>query len=161
MPATVFVSSGFGTSFDVGRLPNLTRLSGTDTKPLFSFRRDFWLDVVKRLWPKFQAFPLDKTDSHPCSFTDIVSGDWAAAYYSHIWSRMVAADIFSAFQEVSSDDEAAVQKLGDRYRNIVLGHGGGCHPSETFRQFRGRDPSPDALLALIGLRKPLEHCSEP
>nr|CAG4638310.1 EOG090X02LQ [Cyclestheria hislopi] len=117
--------------------------------------KEFWLDVIRRLWPKFSPFPLDKTDSHPCWFTDIISGDWAAAYYSHVWSRMVATDYFSAFQEAGLHDREAVKKLGDRFRTVVLARGGGCHPSESFRLFRGRDPSPDALLAFIGLRKPV------
>ena len=123
--------------------------------PLYSFRfvlrKDFWLDVVKRLWPKFHPFALEKTDSHPCSFTDIISGDWSAAYYSHTWSKMVAADIFSAFQESGMNDSRALRQVGERYRSVVLGNGGSCHPSETFRQFRGRDPSAYSLLSNLGL----------
>jgi len=113
--------------------------------------KDFWLDVVKKLWPKFHPFALEKTDSHPCSFTDIVSGDWAAAYYSHTWSKMVATDIFSSFQEAGMNDPKALREVGERYRSVVLGNGGSCHPSETFRQFRGRDPSSHALLSNLGL----------
>jgi len=116
-----------------------------------SYRKDFWLDVVKKLWPKFHPFALEKTDSHPCSFTDIVSGDWAAAYYSHTWSKMVATDIFSSFQEAGMNDPKALREVGERYRSVVLGNGGSCHPSETFRQFRGRDPSSHALLSNLGL----------
>lgn len=108
--------------------------------------KDFWLDVVKRLWPRFHHFPLDKSDAHPCNFTDIVSQDMAAAYYSHTWSKMVAADIYSAFQEAGMDDRNALRTIGERFRNVVLANGGTVAPSETFRQFRGRDPSPDALL---------------
>lgn len=104
------------------------------------------MDVVKKLWPKFQRFPLDKNDAHPCSFTEIISQDMAAAYYSHIWSKMVAADIYSAFTEVGMEDRAALRTVGERFRNVVLAHGGAVAPSETFRHFRGRDPSPDALL---------------
>lgn len=70
----------------------------------------------------------------------------AAAYYSHIWSRMVAADIFSAFQEVGFEDRKSLRTIGERFRNVILAHGGSVAPSETFRHFRGRDPSPDALL---------------
>lgn len=70
----------------------------------------------------------------------------AAAYYSHIWSKMVAADIYSAFQEAGMEDRTALRTVGERFRNIVLANGGSVAPSETFRQFRGRDPSPEALL---------------
>ena len=65
---------------------------------------------------------------------------------------MVAVDMFSAFQEVGLDDHRpGVQKIGERYRDIVLANGGSVHSGETFRRFRGRDPSPDALLAHCGL----------
>jgi oligopeptidase A len=68
---------------------------------------------------------------------------------------MVAADMFSAFHEAGLDDRTAVRKTGERFRDTVLLHGGSCHPGETFRMFRGRDPSPSALLAHFALRKPL------
>lgn len=70
----------------------------------------------------------------------------AAAYYSHIWSKMVAADIYSAFTEVGMEDRDALRAVGERFRDVVLAHGGAVSPGETFRHFRGRDPSPDALL---------------
>ena len=72
----------------------------------------------------------------------------SAAYYSHFWSRMVAADVFSAFVEAGPNN---VKQLGDRYKKTVLAHGGSVHPGETFRQFRGRDPSPEALLRHLHL----------
>jgi oligopeptidase A len=45
--------------------------------------KDFWLDVVKRMWPEYYVFPLDKKDAHPCSMTSIFSGEWGSAYFSH------------------------------------------------------------------------------
>jgi oligopeptidase A len=56
-------------------------------------------------------FALDKRDAHPCSFTPIFSGDWAAAYYSSIWSQMVAADAFNAFRDNSEDVEEVGKRL--------------------------------------------------
>lgn len=38
-----------------------------------------------------------------------------------------------------------------RFRSTFLSLGGGCHPAEIFRRFRGRDPSPDALTELYGI----------
>lgn len=46
----------------------------------------------------------------PCSFTTIVNEEWAAAYFSHVWSKMVAADVYSAFTE----DGADVENIGTR-----------------------------------------------
>ncbi|EFA01119.2 putative cytosolic oligopeptidase A-like Protein [Tribolium castaneum] len=106
---------------------------------------EYWLEIVKKLWPQFRCFPLDKLDSHPCSFTQIFTEEWAAAYYSHVWSRMIAADVYSAFHEVQGDDQK-IRDVGKRYRETFLALGGSCHPSKVFRKFRGRDPSPNALL---------------
>lgn len=113
---------------------------------------DFWLDVVKQLWPKFHVLPFEKHDSHPCSFTDIFSGEWPAAYYSQVWSRMIAADIYGAFHEAQGN-EKQVMEVGKRFRDTYLSLGGSCHPSEVFRRFRGRDPSHKALLASLGLKQ--------
>lgn len=114
--------------------------------------KDFWLDIVKNLWPQYQCFPLDKLDSHPCSFTQIFSEEWAAAYYSQVWSRLIAADVYSAFHEVQGNENEVVN-VGKRFRDTFLALGGSCHPSEVFRNFRGRDPSPKALLKSLGLKK--------
>uniref|UniRef100_U5EY96 Putative oligopeptidase n=1 Tax=Corethrella appendiculata TaxID=1370023 RepID=U5EY96_9DIPT len=115
-------------------------------------KKDFWLDVVKNLWPQYQLLAYDKKDSHPCSFRPIFSGEWAAAYYSHIWSRVLAADIYSAFYEAHQNNQD-ITAVGRRYRDTFLALGGSCHPSEIFRRFRGRDPSPKALLTALGLYK--------
>lgn len=114
--------------------------------------KEFWLAIVKNLWPQYRCFPLDKIDSHPCSFTQIFVEEWAAAYYSHLWSRLIAADIYSAFHEVQGNENEIMQ-VSKRFRDTFLALGGSCHPSEVFRKFRGRDPSPNALLKSLGLKK--------
>ncbi|XP_045101453.1 organellar oligopeptidase A, chloroplastic/mitochondrial-like [Portunus trituberculatus] len=110
-------------------------------------RKNYWLDIARELWPSYRPFTLDKYDAHLCSNTAIMADVWAAAYYSHLWSRMVAADVFQAFREPQETDG----ELGERFRSTFLSLGGGCHPSEVFRRFRGRDPSPDALHVLCGI----------
>nr|XP_023012245.1 probable cytosolic oligopeptidase A [Leptinotarsa decemlineata] len=114
--------------------------------------KDFWLDIVKKLWPQYRCFPLHKIDSHPLSFSQIVCDEWGAAYYSHFWSRMIAADVYSAFHEVKGDEKKIVE-VGKRYRNSFLALGGSVHSGQIFREFRGRDPSPKALLSSLGLKK--------
>uniref|UniRef100_A0A1L8DU09 Putative oligopeptidase n=1 Tax=Nyssomyia neivai TaxID=330878 RepID=A0A1L8DU09_9DIPT len=114
--------------------------------------KEFWVDVMKELWPRYMTLPLEKKDSHPCSFTPIFSGDWGAAYFSHIWSRIIAADVYSAFHEASNNPEA-LAAVGKRFRDTFLAMGGACAPAEIFRRFRGRDPSPKALIFVLGLKK--------
>lgn len=115
-------------------------------------KKVFWRDLVKELWPKYHALPFDKYDSHPLSFSKVVSEEWAAAYYCHIWSRMIAADVYSAFEEARNTNQDLLA-VGARYRDTFLALGGSCHPGEVFRRFRGRDPSPQALLKNLGLSK--------
>lgn len=114
--------------------------------------KDFWLDIVRKLWPRYRCFPLDKMDSHPCSFTHIFVEEWASAYYSHVWARVIAADVYSAFHEAQGDEQQIVD-VGKRFRDTFLALGGSCNPSEVFRKFRGRDPSPKALLSSLGLKQ--------
>ncbi|GAB0095431.1 uncharacterized protein DMENIID0001_108160 [Sergentomyia squamirostris] len=115
-------------------------------------RKDFWVDIMKELWPQYMTLPLEKKDAHPCSFSPIFSGDYAAAYFSHVWSRVIAADVYSAFHEASKDPEA-LASVGRRFRDTFLALGGACPPAEVFRRFRGRDPSPKALISILGLKK--------
>lgn len=115
-------------------------------------KKDFWLDIVKNLYPKYHVFDFDKRDGHPCSFTPIFSGEWGGAYFSHVWSRLVAADVYGAFFEASkSTNEQELLDVGKRFRDSFLTYGGSLHPSEVFRRFRGRDPSAKALLKSLGL----------
>ena len=64
---------------------------------------------------------------------------------------MLTADAFAAFEEVGLENEEEVLKVGRKFRDTVLALGGGRHPSKVYRDFRGRDPSPDALLKHSGL----------
>jgi len=113
---------------------------------LFS-SKDFWQDIMKTLWPAHFILPYDKWNSLPCSFSEIVTEEWSAAYFSHIWARMVAADVYSAFTEPDVDKK----NIGERFRDTFLAFGGSCEPGEVFRRFRGRDPSPEAFLKHLGL----------
>lgn len=115
--------------------------------------KDFWMDIVKRLWPKYRSFEYHiKYDAHPCSFMQIFTDEWGAAYYSHLWARMIAADVYSAFHEVRDNDQQ-IRDVGKRFRDTFLALGGSEHPGQVFREFRGRDPSPKALLKSLGIKK--------
>lgn len=63
----------------------------------------------------------------------------------------MSADSFSAFEDVGLENEDKVREVGKRFRETVLSLGGGVAPMEVFKQFRGREPTPDALLRHNGL----------
>ncbi|XP_076243592.1 uncharacterized protein LOC143184898 isoform X2 [Calliopsis andreniformis] len=113
--------------------------------------KEFWRNIMSRLWKKYFVIPQNKRDNHVCSFEVIFSGDFAASYYSNIWSQMIAADLYNAFEEVLSEDEQMIREIGSRYRKTFLALGGSTPTSEIFRQFRGRDPNPKALLTNLKL----------
>ncbi|XP_035231732.1 probable cytosolic oligopeptidase A isoform X2 [Stegodyphus dumicola] len=116
-------------------------------------KREFWTNVTKRMWLQYMPFPFDKTVFQPCSFPEIFCDQYPAAYFSNLWAKMIAADVFSAFEEVGLDENNKIQQIGHRFRDTFLALGGGCNPGEVFRKFRGRDPCIDALLVSSGIMK--------
>ncbi|MEZ4279383.1 MAG: M3 family metallopeptidase [Myxococcota bacterium] len=90
-------------------------------------------------------------DRFLCSFGHIFAGGYAAGYYSYKWAEVLSADAFSAFEEAGLEDPRAVAETGRRFRDTVLASGGGLPPMQVFEAFRGRAPTPDALLRHSGL----------
>jgi peptidyl-dipeptidase Dcp len=85
----------------------------------------------------------------PTHFQHVFAGSgYAAAYYSYMWSEVLDADAFSAFEETGDIfDAATAQKLHD----YVYSAGGTRDPAELYVAFRGRLPTPDGLLKRRGL----------
>ncbi|MBD2550017.1 M3 family metallopeptidase [Microcystis elabens FACHB-917] len=94
--------------------------------------------------------PIEE-DAFLCSFGHIFAGGYSAGYYSYKWAEVLSADAFSAFEEVGLENEAAIRATGRRFRETVLSLGGSRHPGEVFETFRGRPPSPEALIRHSGL----------
>jgi len=107
--------------------------------------------VALAIREKIAITPLIDGDSTLCSFQHIFAGAYAAGYYSYLWAEVLSADAFMAFEEGGLDDSAAVSHLGRRFRETVLARGGSQHPLAVFEDFRGRPPSPEALLRLHGI----------
>jgi peptidyl-dipeptidase Dcp len=82
-------------------------------------------------------------------FAHIFSGDdYAAGYYSYLWSEVLDADGFDAFLEAGDVFDAATAA---RLRQHVYSAGDTVDPAELYRRFRGRDPGVEPLLAGRGL----------
>ncbi|NPU11038.1 M3 family metallopeptidase [Bradyrhizobium sp. 83002] len=85
----------------------------------------------------------------PTQFGHIFSGDhYAAGYYSYMWSEVMDADAFGAFEEAGNIFDPAVAK---RLHDNVYASGGSVDPEAAYVAFRGREPEPDALLRRRGL----------
>ncbi len=109
------------------------------------------LAVTSRVASENTVLPPLEEDRMLCGFSHIFGGGYAAGYYSYKWAEVLSADAFSAFEEAGLDDAAVVAKTGRRFRDTVLALGGSRHPLEVFTEFRGRGPSPKALLRQTGL----------
>ena len=99
------------------------------------------------------------------TFSHIFSGGYAAGYYSYKWAEVLSADAYSAFEEsaqpadnsAASGSEAEAGKTtvtvetGRKYRQAILEAGGSRPAMESFKAFRGREPTIDALLRHQGM----------
>ena len=72
---------------------------------------------------------------------------YSAGYYSYLWSEVMDADTWAAFEE---SGDVWNKDLADKFRNILLSTGNETDRLEAFRAFRGRDPDADALLKRRG-----------
>ncbi len=81
------------------------------------------------------------------SFSHIFRGGYSAGYYSYKWAEVLDADAFEAFKENGIFDKATA----DKFRENILEKGGSQHPMDLYIAFRGKEPTPDALLKRAGL----------
>jgi peptidyl-dipeptidase Dcp len=85
----------------------------------------------------------------PQQFGHIFSGDhYASGYYSYMWSEVMDADAFGAFEEAGDIFDPATAK---RLLDDIYSSGGSRDPEDAYVAFRGREPEPDALLRRRGL----------
>jgi oligopeptidase A len=87
----------------------------------------------------------------PNSFGHIFAGGYAAGYYSYKWAEVLSADAYSAFEEKRPAGSVLDAATGARFRDEILAVGGSRSAAESFRAFRGREPSVEALLRHSGM----------
>src|SRR5690606_31894961 len=81
------------------------------------------------------------------SFSHIFAGGYAAGYYSYKWAEVLSADAFSRFEEEGIFNP----QTGASFLQEILQQGGSKAPMDLFVNFRGREPSIEALLRHSGL----------
>jgi peptidyl-dipeptidase Dcp len=90
----------------------------------------------------------------PPQFGHVFSGSYyASGYYSYMWSEVMDADAFGAFEEAGDIFDPAVAK---RLHDDIYSSGGSRDPEDAYVAFRGREPEPDALLRRRGLLEAAE-----
>lgn len=83
-------------------------------------------------------------------FTHIMSGGYAAGYYSYLWAEVMDADVFAEFRRQGIFNAATAQ----RFRQCILSQGDTRPPMQLYTDFRHQEPSPKALLERIGVNVP-------
>jgi oligopeptidase A len=85
------------------------------------------------------------------TFSHIFAGGYAAGYYSYKWAEVLSADAYAAFEETAGPDGLPNPDTGRKYREAILEAGGSRPAMESFKAFRGREPTLDALLRHQGM----------
>ena len=85
------------------------------------------------------------------TFSHIFAGGDAAGYYSYKWAEVLSADAYAAFEETAGKNGAPNIETGRKYRKAILEAGGSRPAIESFKAFRGREPTLDALLRHQGM----------
>ena len=107
------------------------------------------IDFEAKALAPYAIMPAVEGAAFSGSFSHIFSGGYSAGYYSYKWAEVLEADAFSLFKEkgIFNTEVAA------SFRNEILEKGGTEDEAVIYRNFRGHDPQPEALMEKLGLTK--------
>ena len=97
----------------------------------------------------YSVMPSAEGAAFSSSFSHIFSGGYSAGYYSYKWAEVLEADAFSLFKEKGIFNT----EVSESFKNNILSAGGAKDEAEIYRNFRGHDPQPEALMKKLGLTK--------
>ena len=109
------------------------------------------LGVLKEVRAEVAVLHPPEWHRMPHSFSHIFAGGYAAGYYSYKWAEVLSADAYAAFEETAAEDGSPSLETGRRYRQSILERGGSRPAMSSFKDFRGREPSLDALMRHQGM----------
>ena len=95
------------------------------------------------------VLPAAEGAAFSTSFSHIFSGGYSAGYYSYKWAEVLEADAFSLFKEKGIFNT----EVAESFRKNILEKGGAEDEAVIYRNFRGHDPQPEALMKKLGLTK--------
>jgi oligopeptidase A len=109
--------------------------------------------LIDEVRAKFSVITPPAFNRFQHSFGHIFAGGYAAGYYSYKWAEVLSADAYAAFEEaVTAGGGALSEATGKRFQQEILAVGGSRPALESFKAFRGREPSIDALLRHSGMQ---------
>ncbi|MDD2865117.1 MAG: oligopeptidase A [Methylococcales bacterium] len=104
-------------------------------------------EILSEIRQKVAVLPAPEFNRFAHSFSHIFAGGYAAGYYSYKWAEVLSSDAFSLFEEKGIFDA----ETGRAFLTHILEQGGSDEAMELFKNFRGREPSVDALLRHNGI----------
>ena len=104
----------------------------------------------KNAWKKAIIRPQRMDTCMTTQFSHIMAGGYAAGYYSYKWAEVLDADAFAVFKRHGVFDE----KTAHRFRDCILSRGGTEDPMTLYKNFKGSEPTIDALLQRNGIAHP-------
>ena len=107
------------------------------------------VEFEQKILAPYAMMPSVEGAAFSTSFSHIFSGGYSAGYYSYKWAEVLEADAFSLFKEkgIFNTEVAA------SFRENILSKGGSEDAAVLYRNFRGHDPQPEALMEKLGLVK--------
>lgn len=109
-------------------------------------------DVLNGVREQVSVFKAPAFNRLQHSFSHIFAGGYAAGYYSYKWAEVLSADAYAAFEEQGQREGSNLSRtVGEQFQREVLEVGGSRPALESFKAFRGREPSIDALLRHSGM----------
>lgn len=105
------------------------------------------LELLREIRARVAVLHPPEYNRFPNNFSHIFAGGYAAGYYSYKWAEVLSADAYSLFEE----NGGLNPDIGHRFWSEILAQGGARPAIESFKAFRGREPSIDALLRHNGM----------
>ncbi|MGM9765670.1 MAG: M3 family metallopeptidase [Candidatus Cryptobacteroides sp.] len=106
------------------------------------------LDYERKVLAHSALMPKPEGTAISTSFNHIFSGGYSAGYYSYKWAEVLEADAFSLFKEKGIFS----REVAKSFRDNILSKGDTDDPAVLYRNFRGHDPEPSALMEKLGLQ---------
>ncbi len=110
-----------------------------------------FMALLRQVRAEVAVLPSPEFSRTPHTFSHIFAGGYAAGYYSYKWAEVLTADAYAAFEETAAPDGSPSVETGRKYRQAILEAGGSRPAMESFKAFRGREPTLDALLRHQGM----------
>ncbi|MBD3813565.1 MAG: M3 family metallopeptidase [Betaproteobacteria bacterium] len=109
-------------------------------------------DLIEDIRKKVAVIIPPAYNRFPNNFSHIFAGGYAAGYYSYKWAEVLSADAYALFEDEAEGYGGVLNpEVGHRFWSEILAQGGARPALESFKAFRGREPTIDALLRHNGM----------